>query len=119
MKYWKYQELIDAIHEAFLDGLDQDLSVEDTIACISEDYNYYPENEHLVTNLITLMEVIKLGIEQLNYVLQKEIDRFETLVNLNSESVLLQGLEHSEIDLIKKSIKEVREKVKTVPIINS
>ncbi|TPN89230.1 Imm3 family immunity protein [Aquimarina algicola] len=117
MRYWKYQELVDSINESYLLGLDQNRSIQQSIAGVSEDFWFYPEDENIVTNLITLIQVLDLSIENMNGVYQGTIKVFENQLKLITDELLYKELDNTEVDLIKLSILDIQERIKTTNII--
>lgn len=116
MKNWNYKELVEAIEESYELGLDQGRSDQQAIGGVSEDFFFYPIEENLVENLVSLTQILKLCIRHLNYIFEGTKNTFEEQFSLVSEELLSRELTQVEIKELKSEIDYVMSHLKVVEI---
>lgn len=116
MKNWSYKELVEAIVESYELGLDQGRSELQTIGGISEDFFFYPKEDNLMENLVTLTQILRLCIKNLNYVFEGTRNIFEEQLSLVSEELLSKELTQGEITELKSEVDYVLSQLKLVEI---
>nr|WP_299172746.1 Imm3 family immunity protein [uncultured Allomuricauda sp.] len=116
MKNWNYEELVNEINESYKLGLEQGRDKLQSIGCVSEDYFFYPEDENLVENLISLIETIKLCIEHLNYVFNTTIEIFQKQKSLINKEFLSSELTSDEVEKLNSDIIQIDKKLKTLQV---
>lgn len=113
---WDYEELIEAIEESYSDLVAQNMSPDQSIGLILEDFYFYPESENLVVNFIAIMNCIKLRIRELEFVYDGEKDLFFKQRSLVTEEVLAVELTSEERKDLESNISYVIDQLKTIEI---
>lgn len=116
MKNWNYNELIETIKESYELGLEQGRSEAQAIGGVSEDFFFYPEEDNIVENLITLTQILKLSMEYLNYVTEGTIDIFRKQLALVTDDVLNRELMPEEVIALKTELYYLLRKIELVEI---
>jgi len=88
MKNWKYYELITYYYGSYFSAIEQNRSVEMAIGSTFEDYFFYPKEENLVSNLVTIIQNIKIQISLLKKVNKGSVDLFKTQLSFINNELL-------------------------------
>ena len=116
MKNWNYKELLEAIGETFSDQIAQGLSIEEAIGLTSENFIFHPLEDYKVENMITLIEIIFLCLENLNFVYENTIEKYLEQKRIVSIDLLKVELNLSEYEIIEERIKELEFRIVGVEI---
>lgn len=107
MNNWKYKELLDAISETFDEQILQGLSPIEAIGVTSENFMFHPLEENKVENLITLIETIFLCLNNLNFVYETTVDKYNEQKTMLTEKELKKDLLKDEYDSLMKRLGEL------------
>lgn len=116
MKNWKYYELIAHYYSSYFSAIEQNRTIEMAIASTFEDYFFYPIEDNLVTNMITIAQDIKIQISLLKKVNKTTVDLFKTQLSLIEDDLLSYELEPNEKEHFIETIQEIEYKLKTIEI---
>ena len=119
MKNWKYYELITYYYGSYFSAIEQNRSVEMAIGSTFEDYFFYPKEENLVSNLVTIIQNIKIQISLLKKVNKGSVDLFKTQLSFINNELLNNELEPNEKEHLMEAITEIEYKLKTIEITES
>ncbi|MGQ1943732.1 Imm3 family immunity protein [Ornithobacterium rhinotracheale] len=111
MKNWKYKELLDAINETFDEQLLQGLSPLEAIGVTSENFMFHPSEDNKVENLITLIETIFLCLNNLNFVYETTVEKYNKQKKILTEKEIKNSLLKDEYDLLMKRLGELEFKL--------
>jgi hypothetical protein len=116
MKNWKYYEQIAHYYSSYFSAIEQNRSIEMAIATTFEDYFFYPKEDNLVSNMITIVLDIKIQISLLKKVNKTSVDLFKTQLSLMEDDLLSNELEPNEQEHLTETIEEIKYKLKTIEI---
>ncbi len=100
MNNWSYNELIETINESFKEQLLQGLSTIDAIGITSENFMFYPLEDNKVENLVTLIETIFLCLDNLNFVYETTIEKYQKQKALLTKKEIKEDLLEEEFNLL-------------------
>ena len=111
MGNWKYRELLDAINETFDEQLLQGLSPLEAIGVTSENFMFHPTEDNKVENLITLIETIFLCLNNLDFVYETTVERYNKQKLTLTEEEIKSSLLKDEYDLFMERLGELEFKL--------
>jgi hypothetical protein len=115
MKNWKYNELIATYYNAYFSLVEQGVDIDQANNRNVDDFWFYPEEENIVPNLISIILYLKIQISFFKKVQLISIELFNKQLSLINEEILNGELDLEEIELLKESIEEIQIKLRTTP----
>ena len=117
MKNWNYFELVATYYIAYFALIEQGVNVIEANDRIIDDFYFYPEDENVLSNLISIIQNITIQLCLLKKVHKSSIDAFQKQLLLLNNDVLNQELNAKEYEHLKESIEELLIKLRTIDII--
>lgn len=116
MKNWDYFELIATYYRAYFALVEQGINVIEANNRIIDDFYSYPENENILSNLISIIQNINIQVCLSKRVFKGSVEVFNRQLHLINDELLIQELSTKEVEHLKESIEELQVKLKTTEL---
>jgi hypothetical protein len=116
MKNWEYFELIATYYRTYFALIEQGVNTIEANNRVIDDFYFFPENENVLSNLISLIQNINIQVSLFKKVYKSSANTFLSQLQLVNNELLSQELNNKEVEHLKESIKELKAKLKTIEL---
>lgn len=113
MKNWKYNELVATYYNAYFSTIEQGATIDEANNINIDNFWFYPEEENIVSNLISIMLYLKIEISFSKKIHTTSIEIFNKQLSLINEEMLNKELVLEEIELFKEFVEDIQIKLRT------
>ncbi|NDW11223.1 hypothetical protein [Dysgonomonas sp. 520] len=113
---WGYFELITFYYRSFLNTLEQNRSIEDSIKTTFDDYFFEPKEKYETLHLIISIQTLDLQLAMMKKVSRWSVNFYNNQLKSASKELMFSQLSKSELEHLEESILELNIKLKKLDL---